>query len=89
MKEKVLKIAENFLEREKIKIIDNSLEYLSFRKEMDLMNNQKKDVHVVGFLSDFNTTSVDGIKGGTIYIDDLTNKIVMFVTPYFMKRFED
>jgi len=84
LEEELINKASEYLKKEKIYPLENSVEYLLLRKNVPQKNGKTKDMHIIGFLADFNKESDDGVKGGSIYINAETNKLSFIVTPYYM-----
>jgi hypothetical protein len=86
LEETLVKKVSEYLEKIKIKPLDGSIEYLKLKKNVPQKNGTEKDMHVIGFLSNFNKENADGIKGCSIYIDVKTNDLSFIVTPYYLKE---
>ena len=84
LKQELIKKVKKYLEEKNIIPVEGSLEYLTFKKKMIQRDGSKKDMHVIGFLSDFNKSSIDGVKGCSVYIYASTNELAYIITPYYL-----
>jgi hypothetical protein len=73
-----------YLEKIYLTPVNGNITYSGIRENAPQADGTTKDMHVMSFVIDFDNDSPYGEKPCAIYIDVITKKLELLVTPYYM-----
>jgi len=88
-KNEILEKVNNYLEKENIIPIKDSLKYMGIRENVKQIDGREISIHAIGYQVQIDEQNPYSIVDNFIDIDVKTNKLLSITTPHLYKKIDD